>query len=46
VLHRAASPKGTTARVLGDPQDAYTRKLIASLPVPDPVAQAERRAAR
>jgi peptide/nickel transport system ATP-binding protein len=24
--------------VLGDPQDDYTRKLIASLPVPDPGA--------
>ena len=36
---------GPTAKVLGDPQNAYTRKLIASLPVPDPALQAERRAA-
>ncbi len=36
---------GPTANVLGDPQNAYTRKLIASLPVPDPALQAERRAA-
>jgi peptide/nickel transport system ATP-binding protein len=43
VLHRAHRRGGPTARVLGDPQDAYTRKLIASLPVPDPDAQAARR---
>ncbi|WP_353112548.1 ABC transporter ATP-binding protein [Microbacterium sp.] len=36
--------QGTTAQVLGDPQDTYTRELLAALPVPDPVAQAERRA--
>ncbi|REJ06209.1 ABC transporter ATP-binding protein [Microbacterium bovistercoris] len=36
--------QGTTAQVLGDPRDAYTRELLAALPVPDPVAQAERRA--
>ena len=46
-LARAASiaETGPTAKVLGDPQNAYTRKLIASLPVPDPALQAERRAA-
>ena len=44
VLHRGRiAEEGPTARVLGDPHDAYTRKLIASLPVPDPDAQAERR---
>ncbi|SJN20103.1 Dipeptide transport ATP-binding protein DppD (TC 3.A.1.5.2) [Microbacterium esteraromaticum] len=36
--------QGTTAQVLGDPRDQYTRELLAALPVPDPVAQAERRA--
>ena len=28
-----------------DPQDPYTKRLIASLPVPDPVEQAVRREA-
>lgn len=37
--------QGTTSQVLLHPQDAYTERLLASLPVPDPVAQAERRAA-
>ncbi|HET6673387.1 MAG TPA: ABC transporter ATP-binding protein, partial [Agromyces sp.] len=36
--------EGTGAEVLGDPEDAYTQRLLASLPVPDPIAQAERRA--
>ncbi|GAA4765581.1 ABC transporter ATP-binding protein [Microbacterium gilvum] len=45
VLHRGRiAEQGPTAQVLGDPQDPYTRRLIASLPVPDPVLQAERRA--
>ena len=35
---------GPNAQVLGSPRDPYTQKLLASLPVPDPVAQAERRA--
>jgi len=46
VLHKGTiAESGPTAGVLGDPQDAYTRKLIASLPVPDPAEQAARRAA-
>jgi peptide/nickel transport system ATP-binding protein len=35
--------EGTGAEVLGNPQDPYTRRLLASLPVPDPAEQAERR---
>jgi len=46
VLHRGALvEEGTSAEVLGAPQRPYTQRLLASLPVPDPVAQAERRAA-
>jgi len=36
--------QGTAAQVLGDPRDQYTRELLTALPVPDPVAQAQRRA--
>jgi peptide/nickel transport system ATP-binding protein len=35
--------EGTGAEVLGNPQDPYTQRLLASLPVPDPAEQAERR---
>jgi len=35
--------EGTGAEVLGAPKDPYTQRLLASLPVPDPVEQAERR---
>ncbi|MET0887541.1 MAG: ABC transporter ATP-binding protein [Mycetocola sp.] len=35
--------EGTGEEVLGAPKDPYTQRLLASLPVPDPVAQAERR---
>nr|WP_274636636.1 ABC transporter ATP-binding protein [Microbacterium bovistercoris] len=38
--------QGTTAHVLGAAQDDYTRRLLASIPVPDPEQQAARRAAR
>ena len=37
--------QGIGSRVMNNPQDAYTKRLIASLPVPDPVQQAERRVA-
>ncbi|WP_111719420.1 ABC transporter ATP-binding protein [Homoserinimonas sp. OAct 916] len=37
--------EGTGAEVLGDPRDPYTRRLLASLPVPDPETQKERRGA-
>lgn len=35
--------EGTGAEVLGAPQHAYTQRLLASLPVPDPEEQAVRR---
>ncbi|GAB3407689.1 ABC transporter ATP-binding protein [Schumannella luteola] len=47
VLHRGqVAEQGRAAEVLGAPQDPYTRRLLASLPVPDPVRQAERREER
>jgi len=36
--------QGTTVQVLTNPKDDYTKRLLASLPVPDPVEQASRRA--
>lgn len=36
--------EGTGAEVLGAPQHPYTQRLLASLPVPDPIEQAQRRA--
>ncbi|WIB63460.1 MULTISPECIES: ABC transporter ATP-binding protein [unclassified Curtobacterium] len=35
--------RGTAAEVLEDPQDPYTRMLLAAAPVADPIRQAERR---
>lgn len=44
VLHRGVLvEEGTGEQVLGAPRHAYTQRLLASLPVPDPDAQAERR---
>jgi peptide/nickel transport system ATP-binding protein len=37
--------EGTGAEVLGNPQHPYTQRLLASLPVPDPVEQQIRREA-
>ena len=36
---------GWTADVMRDPREEYTRRLVASLPVPDPVEQERRRIA-
>jgi peptide/nickel transport system ATP-binding protein len=38
--------EGATHQILNDPQEAYTRKLIAAAPVPDPVEQRARRTQR
>ncbi|TDE90321.1 ABC transporter ATP-binding protein [Occultella glacieicola] len=46
VLHRGELVElGTAAQVLGAPTHPYTQRLLASVPVPDPVAQRERRLA-
>jgi oligopeptide transport system ATP-binding protein len=37
---------GDVAQVVEDPQHAYTKKLIAAVPVPDPVIEMERREER
>ncbi len=46
VLHQGKLvEQGIGSQVMGNPQDDYTRRLIASLPVPDPAEQAKRREA-
>ena len=37
---------GTRDAILRDPQDAYTQRLIAAVPLPDPEVQRERRELR
>ncbi|MGO1696378.1 MAG: ATP-binding cassette domain-containing protein, partial [Arthrobacter sp.] len=37
--------EGIGSQIMGSPRHDYTRRLIASLPVPDPAEQARRRAA-
>ncbi len=44
LYHGKVVEEGTGDAVLGSPQDPYTQRLLASLPVPDPSEQAERRA--
>jgi len=43
LYHGKLVEEGTGVEVLGAPKDEYTQRLLASLPVPDPIAQAERR---
>ncbi|WP_349826984.1 ABC transporter ATP-binding protein [Brevibacterium litoralis] len=43
LYHGEMLEQGTNDQVLRDPVHDYTRRLIASLPVPDPALQAERR---
>ncbi|MGI9824753.1 dipeptide ABC transporter ATP-binding protein [Agromyces sp. Marseille-Q5079] len=43
LYHGELVEEGTGTEVLGAPQQAYTQRLLASLPVPDPIVQAERR---
>ncbi|WP_448630429.1 dipeptide ABC transporter ATP-binding protein [Cellulomonas soli] len=46
VLHHGELvEQGTGDEVLGSPKDPYTQRLLASLPVPDPVEQERRREA-
>ena len=45
LYHGQLVEEGTGAQILGEPEHPYTQRLLASLPVPDPVAQAGRRAA-
>lgn len=44
VLHEGRVVEvGTTRQVLTSPEDAYTKRLVAAIPVPDPSEQAHRR---
>ena len=43
LYHGELVEEGTGAEVLGAPQHPYTQRLLASLPVPDPAEQADRR---
>jgi len=45
LYHGELVEEGPGSQVLGAPQHPYTQRLLASLPVPDPIEQAERREA-
>lgn len=47
VMHRGRIvEQGTRDEILRSPKDPYTQRLIAAVPVPDPIAQRERRESR
>lgn len=47
VMHRGKLvEQGTRDEILRHPKDPYTQRLIAAVPLPDPIAQQERRRAR
>ncbi|QIK62783.1 ABC transporter ATP-binding protein [Leucobacter viscericola] len=43
LYHGELVESGVATEVLNNPQEPYTQRLLASLPVPDPARQAERR---
>ena len=47
VMHRGRLvEQGTRDEILRSPKEAYTQRLIAAVPLPDPIAQRERRESR
>ena len=47
VMHRGRLvEQGTRDEILRNPKDPYTQRLIAAVPLPDPIAQRERRESR
>jgi len=42
----AVGEQGTRDEILRSPKEAYTQRLIAAVPLPDPIAQRERRESR
>ena len=47
VMHRGRLvEQGTRDEILRNPRDPYTQRLIAAVPLPDPIAQRERRESR